>query len=152
MRLIEGVIGNRHDSLLADVLHRLEHRGGIDILAIDGAEVARRRFRGTTARGLEVAVALPRDQLLHDGAVLVLEADYALLLRVTTPRWLRLVPRDTAAALELGYCAGNLHWRVKFDEAVLMVALEGPPASYHARLRHMIDAGLISVEGDRAAC
>ena len=152
MRLIEGVVGNRHDKALADKLHCLEHRGCIDTLSIDGTEIARRRFRGTTARGLDVAVALPRDQLVQDGVVLALEADYALVLQVTTPHWLRLAPRDAAAALELGYNAGNLHWRVRFDGAVLMVALEGLPAAYEARLAHMIDAGLVAVEGEDAAC
>ena len=93
--------------------------------------------------GKRCAIALPRDQRLHDGAVLIVEADYALLVQVTTPRWLRCVPRDAAAALELGYHAGNLHWRVEFDGAALMVALEGPPVAYRARLRHMIDAGSI---------
>ena len=152
MRLIEGVVGNRHDTALTDKLHRLEHRGGIDTLAIDGTEIARRRFRGTTARGLDVAVALPRDQILQDGAVLALEADYALVLQVTTPRWLRLVPRDAATALELGYNAGNLHWRVRFDGAVLMVALEGPQAAYEARLRPLIDAGAVAIDRDDTGC
>ncbi len=152
MRLIENVIGNRNDAALASALHRLEHRDSVDILALDGAEISRRRFRATTAQGQDVAIALPRDQRLHDGAVLLLEADYALLLQVTTPRWLRVVPRDVAAAVELGYHAGNLHWRVKFDGAVLLVALEGPPAAYRARLQHMIDADSVAVEGDDAAC
>ena len=150
MRLIESIVGSRSDEVLAERLHRLDHRGALDHLAVKAAETERRRFRAVSERGVEVAVALPRDQTLHDGAVLVLEEDWALVVQVATPRWLRLVPRDTAAAVELGYAAGNLHWRVKFDGAVLLVAQEGPAEAYRARLRRMIDAGAVRVEGEGA--
>lgn len=147
MRLIERVIGGRHDATIAESLHRLEHRDAVDVLTIKTAETERRRFRAITARGEEIAIALPRDQILHDGAVLVLEPDHAIVVRVATPRWLRFVPRDAAAAVELGYNAGNLHWRVKFDGPVLMVALEGPAEGYRLRLRRMIDDGRVTIEG-----
>ncbi len=146
MRLIEHVIGTRHDAALSDALHHLAHRDLVDVLAIESAELQRRRFRAVTARGEDVAIALPRDQTLHDGAVLVLEPDHALLVRVSTPRWMRIVPRDAAAALELGYHAGNLHWRVKFDGSSLMVALEGAEEGYRARMRRMIDAAAVTIE------
>ena len=150
MRLIERVIGGRRDEAIADALHRLEHLDAVDVLTLRGAETERRRFRATTALGEDVAIALPRDQTLYDGAVLVLEPDRALIVRVTTTRWLRVAARDAAAALELGYQAGNLHWRVKFEGSVLLVALEGPDQAYRARLRHMLDAGSVQI-GD-AAC
>ncbi len=153
MRLIERVIGGRHDDGLADALHRLEHRGAVDVLVLKAAETERRRFRATTGGGEEVMVALPRDQHLHDGAVLVLEPDRALVVRVATTRWMRVAARDAAAALELGYHAGNLHWRVRFEGDVLLVALEGPAEAYRARLRRLLDAGAAVVEtngGDEA--
>ena len=40
--------------------------------------------------------------------------------------WLLIAPTDAAAALELGYFVGNLHWRVRFDGHVLKIALDGP--------------------------
>ena len=46
----------------------------------------------------EIAIALPRDQTLHDGAVLVLEPDHAIVVRVAAPRWLRFVPREGGLA------------------------------------------------------
>ncbi len=150
MRLIEHVLGNRTDAALAERLHRLDHRGALDSLTIKAAETERRRFRAVTERGEDVAIALPRDQGLHDGAVLALEEDWALVVRVSTPRWLRLVPRDAAAAIELGYNAGNLHWRVKFDGPALLVALEGPPEAYRVRLQRMIDAGAVTFADDTA--
>ena len=148
MRLIDRVIGGRLDEAIAERLHRLEHRGAVDTLVIESAAIERRRFRATTLRGAEVALALPRDQTLYDGAVLVLEPDDALVVRVTTPRWLRFVPRDAAAAVELGYSAGNLHWRVRFDGPALLVALEGAPEAYRARLQALIDAGKVVAEED----
>ncbi len=151
MRLIERVLGSRSDEALAERLHRLDHCGALDHLVIKTSEIERRRFRTLTERGEEIAIALPRNQCLHDGAVLVLDDHWALVVRVSTPRWLRFVPRDAAAAVELGYNAGNLHWRVKFDGSALLVALEGPAEAYRVRLQPMIEAGTVSVEGD-ASC
>lgn len=153
MRLIENVIGNRSDSDIAERLHQLEHRNAVDFLTIKSAEVQRRRFKAVTSLGRDVAIALPRDQYLLDGAVLLLDDNQALVVRVSTTKWIRFVPRDTAAALELGYNAGNLHWRVKFDGIVLRIAQEGPRDSYIARLQHLIDASLVTVENDETpAC
>ncbi|MHB8885506.1 MAG: urease accessory protein UreE [Methylovirgula sp.] len=145
MRLIEKLVGHRGDASLAERLHQLEHRGAVDTLHIKGEEIQRRRFRARTSLNKEVAIALPRDQCLSDGAILVLEADEALVVRVATTKWIRFVPRDAAAALELGYHAGNLHWRVKFDGMILRVAQEGARESYIARLQHLIDAGLVTI-------
>ena len=145
MRLIERVIGARYDTTIAEALHRLEHRGAVDELRIEAGELQRRRFRSVTAGGEEVAVALPRDQVLHDGAVLVLEADRALLVRVTEPRWLRLVPRDPPAAIELGYLAGNLHWRVRFGGGALLVAVEGSEDGYRERLAKLLETDAVTI-------
>jgi urease accessory protein len=83
---------------------------------------------------MEVAIALPRHQRLFDGAVLVLEHDHAVVVRVAQERWLRLQPRAVADAIELGYHVGNLHWRVRFVGEAVLVALEAPMDDYLARL------------------
>ena len=44
-------------------------------------------------------------------------------------------PRDEATALELGYLCGNLHWRVRFADKRILIAMEGPEESYLARLQ-----------------
>ena len=59
-------------------------------------------------------------------------------MRVATERWLRLSPRSIADAVELGYHAGNLHWRVRFASETLLVALEAPVDDYLARLGSMV--------------
>lgn len=144
MRLIDRIVGSRLDPEIADRLHHLDHHHAVDVLAIDNADLARRRLRSTTGKGEEVAIALPRDQILFDGAVLVLDPDRALVVRVGAERWLHLVPQDRAAALELGYHAGNLHWRVRFEGDVLLVALEGPPEEYLARLVELTGPGRVA--------
>lgn len=150
-RLIEHVLGSRLDEHWANRLHRLEHHGSIDHLEVRSAEIQRRRFRGRTAGGVDVALALPRDECLFDGAVLALEDDYALIVRVSQPRWLRWVPADTEAALELAYNAGNLHWRVKFDGPALLVAQEGSLESYKARLGRLLDEGRVVLQDGTAS-
>ena len=72
--------------------------------------------------------------------MLLLEEDRAVVVRMRETVWLALGPRDLAAALELGYFCGNLHWRVRFEGAVLKVALDGPRENYMARLaQHLAD-------------
>jgi urease accessory protein len=138
MLRIEQVLGSRLDPALAERIHKLEHRGAVDLLTVAAADVARHRFRATTQGGTDVAIALPRDQRLFDGAVLVLQPDHALVVRVAQERWLRLQPRTIADAVELGYHAGNLHWRVRFAGDALLVATEAPIDDYLARLGELI--------------
>lgn len=138
MILIERVLGSRLDPDLSHRLHHLEHHGRVDVLTLPPAELARRRFRATSTAGEEVAIALPRDEALYDGAVLRLDDDGALVVRVDTQHWLRLQPRSIADALELGHHAGNLHWRVRFGGEALLVALEAPAADYLERLGPLV--------------
>ncbi len=119
-------------------LHDLEHRGAIDTVVIPSADLSRRRLRAVTRAGVELAIALPRDEKLYDGAVLALSEDRAIVVRAATEHWLRLEPASLADAVELGYHAGNLHWRVRFHGACLLVALEGRPEDYVARIETMI--------------
>lgn len=138
MQQIDHVVGSRIDPAFSGKLHDLEHRGAVDTVVIPSADLSRRRLRVTTCGGVELAIALPRDEKLYDGAVLVLNEDQAVVVRAATERWLRLEPASTADAVELGYHAGNLHWRVRFDGSCLLVALEGRPEDYAARIEPMI--------------
>ncbi|HVX76859.1 MAG TPA: urease accessory protein UreE [Bradyrhizobium sp.] len=152
MRRIDHVLGSRLEPDLSEELHRLEHSGVIDIVNVPPADLARRRLLITTRGGEELAIALPRHEKLFDGAVLLLEDERAIVVRAATERWLRLAPRSLSDAIELGYQVGNLHWRVRFDGEVLLVALEGRPEDYLARLEALIEARRVGVsvleEGD----
>lgn len=138
---ITEVLGFASDPDLAERLHELDHVGRVERLLLGQDDVHRRRLRARTDRGTDCLIALPRDQALGDGAVLLLEPSHAVVVRLDEERWLPLEPRDAAAALELGYFAGNLHWRVRFGGARLLVALEGPEADYLARLQPFLDDG-----------
>ena len=58
------------------------------------------------------------------------------------------MPRDATVALRLGYHAGNLHWRVKFEENNLLILLEGSLENYMARLQDFITADEIEFRHD----
>jgi urease accessory protein len=135
---IDRILGSRLEPGLHRRLHDLEHRGAVDELTLATADMARRRLRARTNGGAEVAIALSRDERLYDGAVLMMDEDRAIVVRALAERWLRLAPRSIADAVELGYLAGNLHWRVRFEGEALLVALEGPTDDYLARLGDLV--------------
>ncbi|EIE49657.1 urease accessory protein UreE [Salipiger aestuarii] len=143
MRMFTDILGKSAD--FHDALHHLEHHHAVDVLRLPPADLARRRLRCVTEAGHEIAVALPRDTPLYDGAVLALDDAGALVVRVETERWLRLAAANSAVALRLGYLCGNLHWRVRFDGEELLVAIETEDRVYHDRLAPMIEAGEIIV-------
>lgn len=138
MLIIDRILGSRAEPALSEALHVLEHKGLVDALPVDPADIDRRRLRARTQAGTEVAIALPRDTKLYDGAVLLLEPARAIVVRVNAENWLRLTPGSAADALELGYHAGNLHWRVRFDGTSLLVALQAPVDDYLARLGALV--------------
>jgi urease accessory protein len=146
-RLTE-IIGSATDPDIGERLHALSHEGRVEILSLGPDDMKRHRFRAVTDRGTECAVALPRDRALGNGAVLLLTDERAIVVRLSAQPWLRLRPRDAAAALELGYAAGNMHWRVRFDAGDLLVALEGERAAYLARLAPLLDDGAVLAVDD----
>lgn len=147
MLRLNRILGRAGEAAFADKLHALGHEGRVEYIALDAADTARRRLRVETDKGTDCAVALPRAQRLVDGAVLLLEGERAVVVRMRETTWLALAPRDIAAALDLGYFCGNLHWRVRFRGALLEVALDGARESYMARLEaHLADGRARLVE------
>lgn len=142
---VNSVVGARTDPVLHERLHHLEHHNAVETVTIATSDLDRRRLLVRTGGGEEVAIALPREQKLFDGAVLLLERNRAIVVRAGEQRWLRLSPRSADAALELGYHAGNLHWRVRFDEEDLLVSLDGPAQHYAARIEPLIRDGRVSM-------
>jgi urease accessory protein len=82
-----------------------------------------------------------------DGALLFLEHDRAVIVRFGEQECWQLKPVDQAAALKLGWNAGNLHWRVRFEGDHLVVLLDGSLDSYRARIKPLLEAGEV-VESD----
>jgi urease accessory protein len=135
------ILGNSSDADLAERIHRLSHDGGLEEIRLSAADTARKRLRVTTDKGTDCAVALARDARLENGSVLLLEEARAIVVRMLETAWLRVAPADAAAALELGYFVGNLHWRVRFDGEVLEIALDGPERTYLDRLANHFASG-----------
>lgn len=141
MLTLSKILGFASEPEIAERLHELGHAGRIESIEIARDDTHRRRLRVLTDRGTDCAIALPRDQRLSDGAVLALEPERAIVVRLADERWLALRARDTAAGLTLGYHCGNLHWRVRFEGDLILIALEGPEDDYIARVRPFLADG-----------
>lgn len=139
MLKIEHIIGAATEPLIAERLHHLEHHGKVEYLSLSSADTQRHRMRASTDTGTECAIVLDRSQHLFNGAVLMLTDERAVVVRMRETEWLTLAPSDMAAALELGYFAGNMHWAVRFEGAWLRIALQGPLETYLERLRPFIE-------------
>ncbi len=141
MLKLTGIVGLRSNADIGETLHALEHDGRVESIVLDRHDMRRHRLRTVTDKGTDCAIALPRSVDLEDGAVLLLEKDRAIVIRVSVERWLVLKPSDAGAALALGYHAGNLHWRVEFRGSTLAIALEGPDQQYLDRLEAFLADG-----------
>lgn len=139
--ILDRILGFASDAPFADAIHDLGHHDRIEYVEISPDEVSRRRFRLQTDKGTDCAIVLARDTQLSDGAILKLAEDGAIVVRLSERQWLSLEAPDRAAALELGYFAGNLHWKVRFGGEMIHVALEGPLQSYLDRLEVMLAEG-----------
>lgn len=149
METLGRIVGLASDPVIADALHRVSHNGHIEHLTLSPADMKRHRLRTTTDRGTACAIALPRDASLSNGAVLLLAEDRAIVVRMSEQPVIRVRATDAGAALELGYLAGNMHWRVSFDGQDLVIAQEGDAEAYLARLASLIDAGRVErIDGD----
>lgn len=146
MLRIKSVLGNIRDAPFSDAVHHLEHEDAVEYIFIEEADINRRRIRLETDRGTDCAVALSRDELLVDGAVLFMDQSRAVVVRVGVPQILRLCPTSVGGALRLGWHAGNLHWRVRFEDGLLVVLIDGSRADYLARLGALVEDGVEVVD------
>jgi urease accessory protein len=143
MLRITSLVGEASDPDIGERLHELSHGGKVEYVTLGRNDMSRHRLRVATDKGTECAVALPRSQRLSNGAVLLLEDGRGIVVRMREQAWLRLAARDAGAALELGYLAGNMHWRVRFDGPVLEIALDGAEDAYLARLAPLLEGGRV---------
>ena len=134
MLRLHGIVGHESDADFQVRLHDLEHRGGIELLFVPPDEAGGARGR--------------REERLTDGALLHIDGKTAIIARFGRQSVWRLRPADPAAALRLGWNAGNLHWRVRFEGDCLVVLLDGPLSDYRARLEHLLGAGKVTEDVD----
>jgi urease accessory protein len=143
MLFLDQIIGDSSEPLMAEQIHRLSHLGRVEYIILEPKNLHRSRIRVFTDAGRECAISLPRNQILRNGSVLLCESTLAVVVRSREPEILRFRPVDTLAALELGYCAGNMHWPAKFETGDLLLALNGPESDYLDRLEPLIVSGKI---------
>lgn len=143
MRLLDGVVGWVHDDVVASRLQELRHQHAVEYVHLDVYDLDRRRLRVTSDAGVVYAVALTGDTGLADGAVLLLEDDRAVVVRAGAPTRMTLRACDIGSALQLGFLAGHLHWKVDRDDDTLVVHLESAESDYTARIADLLDSGRV---------
>lgn len=147
MRILDGIVGwdnaDADNGWMREQLHELRHRQAVEYVHLDVGDLDRKRLRVTSDKGVDYAVVLPRETTLADGAVLLLEADHAVVVRAGAPQTLTLRAGDLAAALRLGFLAGHLHWKSDQDDDTLSVHLEGPESDYTARIADLLASGRV---------
>jgi urease accessory protein len=144
MLRLNRILGQASDPAFFDRLHELQHHGRVERILIGSEDAARHRLRVLTDAGTECAIALPRDQRLANGSILLMDERRAILIAMREEEVLKLAPADAAAALELGYFAGNMHWAVRFHGAELHILLHGPAETYLQRLDPLLSGGRIA--------
>lgn len=142
---ISEILGQTDSPELENRLAAVADRGGVEYLPVGPDDVARHRLKLETDAGTECLISLPRDVHLSDGAVLLLEEDRAVVVRVESRAWLRFEVDDIAAGLKLGHLAGHLHWAVQFRGSQLWVAMDDPASNYLARLGSLLTDGQVRV-------
>jgi urease accessory protein len=145
---LHGIIGKADDPAYAGLLHQLEHQDGIELLFVPPSDAGRKRFRYATDRGTDCAVSLARNEELTDGALLYLDPARAIIARFGEQETWTLKPVDQAAALKLGWNAGNLHWRVRFVGDSLQVLFDAPLHTYRARILPLLESGEVEERSD----
>lgn len=131
---LSAILGQLSEQPWHDRAHAAEAAGLLETVRIARVDAPRKRMRLSTDKGRDVALALPRDVSLVDGAVLLAEVTLMIVARIEGGPRLRLVPADPASALRLGYFCGNLHWKADFRDDVIEINMDGPEDTYRARL------------------
>ncbi|MGE6689888.1 urease accessory protein UreE [Stutzerimonas stutzeri] len=145
MLTLTRILGSAVDPDIGDQLHQLEHEGRVESLWLAPEDTQRHRLRLLSDQGTDCAIALDRRLHLFNGAVLLIDAQRAIVVRTQDQQWLRIAPLDAEAALELGYFAGNMHWAVRFEDGHLLIAQSGSRADYLARLEPILADGRAQV-------
>tara|TARA_A100001011_G_scaffold214268_1_gene222335 strand:- start:203 stop:655 length:453 start_codon:yes stop_codon:yes gene_type:complete len=138
MLILNKILGYVSDIRFSEKIHLLSNLNSIEYLNINPNDTSRRRIRITSDQGTDCAISLSRNEKLSDGAILNLSTTKAIVVKMMIEKWLSVKVCDLEAALKLGYFVGNLHWRVRFKEDLIFIALEGPKQTYIERLNEFI--------------
>lgn len=145
MTTISHIVGNlksKNDKQGAGTVQGRE----IDYVDVTGEDASRSRFRTSTRSGRPLTIALPRGETLSDGDILQVDDDAAIVASVEQPRWARFTPKTLESALHLGFKAGHLHWKVRFNGPCMEVLLEAELNEYLDRLLPEVTQHVVEVE------
>jgi urease accessory protein len=92
-----------------------------DTLLVTWEERRWTRRRALTARGREVALALPTGSVLAPGSVLWLAADWYLEVEAAPEPVIAVFPRQREEALRTAFEVGNRHFSLALDGERLLV-------------------------------
>ena len=141
MLTLETIVGLSTDPEMSTKLYLLDHEGRVEFISLDTEEIACRQLVVKTDHGTPCTIGLPRTQRLVDGAILFIDEKRAIVVRAEPARWLIFRATGAAAGLELGYCAGYMHWRVRFEGDCLYVVGELGSNRVLDRLHRILDRG-----------
>jgi urease accessory protein len=148
METFHGIVGHHSDEAIHDRLHALDAQGRVARIAVSKASMGRRRFRAFDSNGVEYGIALARTDLLRDGSVLFIDDERAVVIEGDDGETLDVRALTTQGAIQLGWHAGHLHWRVRFGaDDIMTVLLDGPRDDYEARIREWLDNGSMEIVG-----
>jgi urease accessory protein len=146
-------------SIIGDVDDQRFAGKRVERLPVDAWSAAKRRLRGRTEGGIDVAVDLDRGVYLRHGAVLSDEGDYVIAVDRTAED--ALVVRLTAdscearilAAARIAYAFGNQHVPVEVGDHELRVPITTSAEVAMATAAHEAPEGVeLRVESVRLGC
>jgi urease accessory protein len=105
-----------------------------DALVLTWEERRWTRRRAVTARGREVALALPTGSVLAPGAVLWVDADWYLEVEAAPEPLIAVSPRHREEALRVAFEVGNRHFSLAIDGERLLVPDDAAMEQLLARL------------------
>ena len=132
--VLSAVLGNTGEPSWHNRAHAADAAGELEIVRIAPADAPRRRMCLRTDKNRDIAIALPREIGLVDGAVLRNEDGLMIVARIDAGPRLRLTPADLASAVRLGYFCGNLHWKANFVKDAIEIQMDGPDRPFQDRL------------------
>lgn len=147
METFARIIGHHSDDELHDRLHELEMAGKVAHLSIPMKELGRRRFKTADQHGVEYGVALGRGEELRNGSVLLIDEDRAVVVDAQESETLPLRATTLEGAVQLGWHAGHLHWRVRMEGELMTVLLDAPREEYLVRIEPWLLSGAVEVAG-----
>ena len=145
MIVLEKVLGFISDKKFENIIHELSHKNNVEYIILESSDVPRKRLRIHSDKGTDCAISLERDAILSDGAILFCSNEKALVVKINEQEWIEINVKSKKDSLRFGYFIGNLHWKVKFKNENVLIALEGPMSNYMDRIEEFLKKNEISI-------